>query len=292
MNIKDDIRFVLSLPGIVYRKRERILPALYKHWSYPFQLLQRPFAARNIPINRDVRKFLNLKGEHRNKRCFIIGNGPSLKVRDLTRLHAKGEISFAFNKIYLAFDESPFRPTYYIVEDPLVAENARSEILKLEPFVKFFPYNFRYLFKKASNAFFYTLDWSDFFPGFPRITCDPFNLFWGATVTSTAIQLAVYFGCNPIYLIGMDFSFTEPSKKDESRKNVLVSQGERNHFHPLYRAEGEKWFAPRLEHQRKTFEAIQKYCLAHGIKIVNASRKTRLDVFETEDLDGILRVAD
>ena len=41
-----------------------------------------------------------LKGIHNNKRCFIIGNGPSLAIHDLDILLKWKEISFAFNRIY------------------------------------------------------------------------------------------------------------------------------------------------------------------------------------------------
>ena len=38
---------------------------------------------------------LNLKNKFKNKRCFIVGNGPSLTVQDLDRL--VGEDCFAAN---------------------------------------------------------------------------------------------------------------------------------------------------------------------------------------------------
>ncbi len=45
-----------------------------------------------------LRKLYNI---HSGKRCFIIGNGPSLKSEDLDKL--RDEISFASNGIYLIF---------------------------------------------------------------------------------------------------------------------------------------------------------------------------------------------
>ena len=41
---------------------------------------------------------LNLKNKFKNKRCFIVGNGPSLTVQDLDRL--VGEDCFAANLIF------------------------------------------------------------------------------------------------------------------------------------------------------------------------------------------------
>ena len=40
-----------------------------------------------------------LKDQHRGKRCFILGNGPSLRHLDLGKL--KNEITFGMNRFYL-----------------------------------------------------------------------------------------------------------------------------------------------------------------------------------------------
>jgi hypothetical protein len=42
-----------------------------------------------------------LKDAHRGERCFLIGNGPSLKQTDLSLL--KNEFTIGTNRIYLAF---------------------------------------------------------------------------------------------------------------------------------------------------------------------------------------------
>ena len=42
---------------------------------------------------------------HLGESCFIIGNGPSLTVEDLTTLHNKNIASFAVNRIYKIFDK-------------------------------------------------------------------------------------------------------------------------------------------------------------------------------------------
>jgi hypothetical protein len=65
----------------------------------------------------------------------VIGNGPSLRPEDLDRLGS--EITFASNKIYLVFDQIAWRPSYYSVCDPLVAQNNRETINGLELFKVF-----------------------------------------------------------------------------------------------------------------------------------------------------------
>lgn len=275
-------------PSYLYRKRDRIIPFLCRSFYAPILGVQRRMGLLGHPVTSGDQKIQDLRVRHKGKRCFIVGNGPSLRISDLERLHQLGEICFAFNRIYLAFGETAFRPSYYIVEDPLVAKNTRDDILALEPFQKFFPYQFRSSLKNASNSLFYHLDWTDFYPGKPLFTCNPFDLHWGATVTFTAIQLAIYMGCDPIYLIGVDFFFIESGSRDPIEANVLISDGEQNHFHPDYRGSGEKWYAPRLDHQKRAYEAARAYSSSKGIMIINASRNSRLEVFERRDLDEII----
>ena len=62
----------------------------------------------------ELRRF---KNSHLGERCFIVGNGPSLKIEDLEKLYVNGEITFAFNMIYKIFDQTLWRPTYYGISD-------------------------------------------------------------------------------------------------------------------------------------------------------------------------------
>ena len=78
---------------------------------------------------RNDERLLALKDIHRGKRGFIIGNGPSLTVADLEKL--KNEITFASNRIYLAFDETNWRPTYYNMCDVVVGRENKDIVKKL-----------------------------------------------------------------------------------------------------------------------------------------------------------------
>ena len=62
----------------------------------------------------------SLKDSRKGERCFIIGNGPSLRQTDLSRL--KGEATFGMNRFYLAFPEIGFQTTYYLSVNDLVIE--------------------------------------------------------------------------------------------------------------------------------------------------------------------------
>ena len=67
---------------------------------------------------------------HAGKRCFILGNGPSLKQTDLSKL--KNEFTFGMNRIYLAFDDLGFSTNYYVSVNDLVIEQCADEIMNLD----------------------------------------------------------------------------------------------------------------------------------------------------------------
>ena len=50
-------------------------------------------------------------------RAFIVGNGKSLKVDQLNKLHANNEISFGVNRIHLIYGQTAWRPDYWLLTD-------------------------------------------------------------------------------------------------------------------------------------------------------------------------------
>ena len=242
-----------------------------------------------IPITSNRRKLTALRNKHAGRRCFVIGNGPSLRMTDLDRL--KDEITIASNKIYLAFPETSWRPTYYTAIDSVVLENT-AEMIRTLPFPKIFPSGTERVIGGDASSMFCDLgtDWvaqGDFRPGFsPHIRE---RIYGGESVTYFNLQVAYFMGCTEIYLIGIDFSFKIPEKKivDESFEYILEGEGEQNHFVKNYRPVGEKWTMPHLREQEMAFECARDYVRQHGGAIYNASRTSELKVFERVDFDDL-----
>lgn len=230
-----------------------------------------------------------LRNRHAGQRAVIVGNGPSLKIPDLDRL--RGEITFASNKIYLAYGDTDWRPTYYSVEDHLVLLNNRDAIAALKDSFKIFPANMRdFGYHEADTVFAPFLPPKSFEeplsdPDFPEFSTDlSHGICWGSTIVYSQIQMAVHMGCTEIVLIGIDHSYALPSVK---QGNYYLHEGEKNHFHPEYRSPGEKWHQPNLEVLEVSYARARDICAARGINVVNASRKTALDVFERADFDKL-----
>jgi len=243
----------------------------------------------SIPINREknVDRLRAFEKIHHGQRAFIIGNGPSLTISDLNRL--VDEITFASNKIFLAFDSTRWRPTYYAVEDKLVMKQNYERIKKLNGFHKFFPTYLDQWFDRIPGAAYFTFDTAPFFPNRPKFSTDMTNkLYWGSTITYTLIQMAWYMGISEIYLIGVDHEFRLSDVKDKKDPNILISQGERNHFHPEYRKPGEKWFVPNLDVSLQSYEAAKEAIEVMGGHVYNATRGGKLKVFPKVDFDSLL----
>ena len=243
-----------------------------------------------------------LRNKCSGQRAFVIGNGPSLKIEDLDRL--KNEITFASNKIYLAFESTDWRPTYYTVTDQLVAANNCDQIRQLD-IPMLLPTSVRaYGIASEQTLWYRESGYNSYLDGLspeqldgasPRFTRDAvFPIHGGYTVIYHQLQLAWHMGIRNIYLLGVDFSFSIPPKtilderfKIEEYRNALVSNGECNHFHPKYRSPGETWSKPRLDLQACAFRAARVIFEAENGFLKNASRKTALRELPIENFDTL-----
>lgn len=253
-------------------------------------IVQRSEAERRVAetqVSNEDLLFLNaVRNSHQGERCFVLGNGPSLTVADLERL--VGEVTFAANKIYLCFDQTTWRPTYYSVEDLLVAQNNRTQIMALEGMTKIFPdHMLKYLPRRPNHHYARWLPPADNTSPFRRFSNDLVKgVCWGSTITYSMLQMAVHMGFKEIYLLGIDHSYIEPETRVDG---ALVSQGERNHFHPDYRKPGERWHFPVLDRLENSYRYAREATEAMGVKVWNASRFSKLEAFDRADLDEVLK---
>ncbi|HCJ12166.1 MAG: hypothetical protein A2Y14_05815 [Verrucomicrobia bacterium GWF2_51_19] len=234
-------------------------------------------------------KFIDLNNKYAGKRAFIVATGPSLRIHDLDFL--VDEVTLSCNKIFLAFDQTPWRPTFYSIADRLVAEELRHEVGAI-PSIK--------IFTSVARPFVNAPDilWLNDLPS-PLIDGEPQIQFssdindgihGGYTVVYTLMQIAYYIGIRELYLIGLDFAFSlskDTGQKTEYGETILQQSKEGNHFHPRYRTENSRWTAPRLDRQYEAFKLAKHVFEDDGRSIFNASRKTALDVFHRVSFDEL-----
>lgn len=243
-------------------------------------------AARGWPLSANERRLLALRDRHRGGRCVILGGGPSLVSTPWELL--AGEVTFAVNGFYHLLPKVGFVPTYYVVEDRLVAEDNRHALSSLEGPTRIFPEDLRYALAGGERSVF--LRFERFYddperpsPEFPRFV-DPERLvfYWGGTVSYLNLQLAYYMGFQDVFLLGMDMNYAVP---DGLRSNVILSrEDDRNHVHPAWFGPGKRWHDPQVQRMQLAFERARQAFEAAGRRVYNATPGGKLEVFPRVDL--------
>lgn len=230
---------------------------------------------------RALHSFQNI---HPGQACFFIGNGPSLRAEELTRIYKAGYPTFAFNRVYYIFDQTPWRPTYYISQDEQILAGCQAEVNALSLPHKFIPVNMRWYFDiHIQNAHeFYLAGSKDsefwFTDDFAHSVC------WAQTVMYTAAQLAAYMGFKTIYLIGVDHHF---HISRDLNGNIVVDDSVKDYFTDQYNHDRENLVIPSTDLSTYTYIAMKKHCDQRGIQVFNATRGGKLEVFPRVDLDSL-----
>jgi len=218
-----------------------------------------------------------LHNRHKGERCFIIGNGPSLRHTDMSKL--RGEYTLGMNRIYLMFPELGFQTTYYLSLNDLVIEQCAAEIqaLKMPRFVSWRAR--RWLTPEPDLYFLWTT-----YTG-PKFATDLRGRLWeGATVTYTALQTAYYLGFSEVILIGVDHNFTTQGKPN----TTVVSQGDDpNHFSPAYFGKGFRWQLPDLETSERAYRMAREAFERDGRRVLDATVGGKLTVFPKVDYETL-----
>lgn len=235
-------------------------------------------AARFHPWRRDsIRRLTKLKDSHRGERCFVIGNGPSLKQTDLSRL--RGEHTIGMNRIYLMFPELGFETDYLVTVNDLVIEQCAEDLQRLQ-MPRFVSWRARQWLCPDPNLYFLHTTYTG--PKFARNLTG--RLWEGATVTYVSLQLAFYLGFEEVILIGVDHSFTSKGKPN----TTVVSQGDDpNHFDPGYFGKGFRWQLPDLDTSEVAYERARLTFEADGRRVLDATVGGKLQVFPKVDYDSL-----
>lgn len=232
-----------------------------------------------VKTGEDLRIFHNIA---EGKRCFIIGNGPSLTLDDLDSL--QNEITFASNGIFNIFDKVNWRPTYYFLGDPHYAQYVQEAILKpiqasmytfliythLEKYNKLvLDFNNVYFYKQPYRTIFDSLEDKIVRGNRPRFSKDITKCMYSAgTITYEMLQMAIYMGFSEIYLIGLDHSYRFGSHFDGC--DDMYTKG-----------------PEKLTKWDYAYEECKRHAEYRGIKIYNVTRGGYLETFERKNFDDI-----
>ena len=246
------------------------------------------YTLHNYMVRKNYKeRLLSFKDIHKGKRCFIIGNGPSLTAEDLTLL--KDEYTFAANRIFYMFDKTEWRPTYYCAQDDVVVRDIAD---KFDIILTNCKYAFiaaccdKFLQKDVINnekVLLYFDIFQQCHKG--RIFSERIDdyVFDGSTVTYAAIQIAAYMGFSEIFLIGVDHNYSASSFKGNSINDKDVKS---SYFEGM--PSGIKMTKPNTDGSTLSFVKAKEYADAHKILIANATRGGKLEVFPRVKLEDVI----
>jgi len=215
-----------------------------------------------------------LRKSHTGRRCFFLGNGPSLNKLDLSLL--EGEQVWAANRAYLLFEGVSWRPAFYVIKDPNVIENSidaiRNLMRSLPNTVFFYPDWFRSagsITDSANVCWYREVDRVDTnYPEF-SVNADE-GIVRSSTVAIVAMQLAIWMGFEPVILIGCDMTYQASSQSEHA---------DPDHFDPRYLDGGRSWQVPDVAGMLAHMAAAKRACDAYGVTILNATAGGRLEAF-------------
>lgn len=227
-------------------------------------------------------RYLDIKaycGIHQGKRCFIVATGPSLTLADVQALEK--EITFGMNSIPKLYGDTPWRPTYYGIQDCNVYEKMESVICQTyrnadnvfvsDTIAERFPV------PKNFHQFPYDTVYHDnqleIDKYFAKFSPDSYSIVYdGYSITYSLIQLAVYMGFKEIYLLGADCSYKRGAKNHVVESGNDDKNEEKNHDKMIV-----------------GYQKAREYADSHGIKIVNCTRGGMLEVFPRMNLEDVLK---
>ncbi|MCM1154912.1 MAG: DUF115 domain-containing protein [Roseburia sp.] len=229
-------------------------------------------------LKKDKYKYLEkYKDIYKNKRCFVVGNGPSLREDDLEKLQKNHEISFAANGIFHIFDKVLWRPTHYMLCDAVAYKVMYQDLKMIENndmFIADFYYTDFQDVQQANKFYLINKIYAGNEVGFSEDATVGF--YSGKTITYVMLQMACYMGIKEIYLLGVDW--TGGKGTGLGRIDFYEKDEDREKNNRLF---------DNIMQEKYAYEAARKYADAHGIKIYNATRGGELEVFERVDFDSL-----
>jgi hypothetical protein len=240
------------------------------------------------------------KNKHRGKRCFVIGTGPSLATQNVELL--ADELTFVMNAFWQHPVIDKWQPDYHFLSDPIYFDGSehslgflRAMTERLHESTFFVPLHFKQRIIDGRMMPLERTNWIGFGAEFhePGKKVDRLDLTGMVptprSVSQLCIMAAIYMGCSPIYLLGLDHDW-------------LAHTGLNRHFYEGNAGlDGHPAIKPALTHLGYRinmesqlilwtgYEKLRDLAEAEGCQIINATNGGFLDVFDRADYEAVMR---
>lgn len=256
---------------------------------------------------KEIKKNKEFQNKYSGKRCFIIGNGPSLNKQDLSLL--KDEYVFTVNQMMRDKRFEQLQSNFHIIADPLyfnldLENEYHKKIIELLKKIKtinnspecFFPIQAKQFIDKLEldlpiHYFFFgcnmyesyrkKINYAKSVPGF-------FN------VVQFAITLAIYCGFSEIYLIGCDMTgYREVEENaygnyEEDKHCYHLSEEEKKNV--LHKGRTCEEYFNGFAHMFTDYRRLAEYAEQRNIKLINATEGGVLDSLHREKYESLFQM--
>lgn len=271
---------------MLLRKRYKIAAK----WSRKFERWRKKLEHRLAYRKKD--KILNLneeiRGKYLHKKCYILGNSPSLNNLDLTKL--ENEFVFCVNTFFVHKQFDIIKPDFYVFADPdlytvLDEKNqywweALIKKVSGKGIVLFFPIQLKntYVHEALRNEKIYFIDLGLEFNSYSVEKFNLTNPLNGVqNVLILAIQIALDLGFEELYLAGADHDWLfhighEQRHFYDTKETGIENVGEVGYPY--------NWWLDAVNTMFSQYKLIKAYADKNTrAKIFNASESGVLDVF-------------
>lgn len=266
------------------------------------------FSFKDSDLKRELQKNKEFKNRYAGKRCFVLGNGPSLKNVDLSLL--ADEYTFTVNQISRNPQFKEMKTNFHFWADPLFFEidETKPEDLELLETMKgvktennspvvFLPIEQKSFAKKYGleddlDIHYYkgglvfldslkTIDYSKIVPGF-------------YTVAQYCISMAICMGFSEIYLLGCDNTsiinnISAALKQDVENYAYDVSSGEQKRLENAMLKRSIYDFSISFSNVLRDYIQLYEYCNKHAIALCNCTEQSAIDTIPKVRLSDVLK---
>lgn len=219
-----------------------------------------------------------LENTHNGERCFVIATGPSLTLEDLESL--KSEFTFGMNSLCLLYDKTTWRPSLYGIQDVEVYKKLE-DVLKKNPENVFVCNELAKVMNTGKsfnmfpiNNYYHSFDYRYTDKLHVKFSNNAYAIVYDAySITFSLLQIAIYMGFKEIYLLGCDCNY------EVGKNNHIVESG---------RVEDETKLRTAGDRMIFSHNQFKKYCEKLGVKVFNATRGGRLEVYPRVKLEQVL----
>lgn len=237
------------------------------------------FILKHFKITHYARYMRKIHNSHLGESCFIVGNGPSLRIEDLETLTDNNIDSFAVNRIFKIFPQTKWRPTYYVNTDGVMIRDCISDVENMGVDEKFIPLQNKYYLGgkvKGTHYFFRNDKRENDQPEMFSLDCtEQVNI--RGTVTIACMQLAMHMGYKNIYLLGIDHNFDKIITEDGE---VVIDTSVKNYFIEGYDDDVANEVQHDIGNTTRAYMDVRKFIDNTDVNIYNATRTTKLQAFE------------